>query len=73
MQDFIKLSIVQKFISHCANRIQEALDIDTDEIYEKINNPEKITKVEIEKTKEMVRKTLQYIIKKKQLDDFVWK
>lgn len=73
MQDFIKLSIVQKFISHCAKRIQEALDIDTDEIYEKINNPDKITKVEIEKTKEMVRKTLQYIIKKKQLDDFVWK
>ncbi len=73
MEDFIKLSVVQKFISHCVKKIQHALDIDTDEIYEKINNPEKITKVEIEKTKEMVRKTLQYIIKEKQLDDFVWK
>ena len=72
-EDFIKLSIVNKFIQHCIQQITKALELDTDEIYAKINNPEKITKVEIEKTKEMVRKTLTYIIKKKQLDDFIWK
>ena len=73
MEDFIKLSVVQKFINHCVKKITDALELDTDEIYKKINNPDKITKVEIEKTKDTVRKTLMYIIKKKQLDDFVWK
>lgn len=73
MEDFIKLSVVQKFINHCVTKITNALELDTDEIYKKINNPDKITKVEIDKTKDKVRKTLMYIIKKKQLDDFVWK
>ncbi len=73
MADFIKLTVVQKFINHCIKKIQNALEIDTNEIYDKINNPDKITKVDIDKTKQMVRNTLTYIIKRKQLDDYVWK
>ena len=72
MEDFIKLSVVQKFINHCVKKITDALELDTDEIYKKINNPDKITVEEIAKTRHCIRRTLNEIIKNHQIDAFRW-
>lgn len=71
-EQVIKLSIVNKFIQHCIKQISEALEHKPEEIYEKINNPEKITVEEIALTQNIVRKTLNEIIKKRQVDSFKW-
>ena len=70
--DIMKLSIVDKFIHHCVKKIEDALKLDPEEIYEKINNPEKITVDEIKRTMSVIRKTLNEIIKPKQTDSFKW-
>ena len=72
MESFMKLSIVNKFVRHCADKIEKYLKIDSQEILNNINNPEKITIEDIELTKSKIRKTLQYIIKNKQIDSFKW-
>ena len=70
--DIMKLSIVDKFIRHCIKKIEDALKLDPEDIYKNINNPEKITVDEIKKTMSVVRKTLNEIIKPKQIDSFKW-
>jgi len=49
-EDFIKLSIVDKFIRHCIEKIGKYVAIDPEEIYANINNPEKISVEEIRNT-----------------------
>lgn len=70
--DLMKLSIFNKFIKHCIDRIEKYVSIPTEEIYAKINNKDKITTEEIEATKNVIKKTLKYILKRKQSDDFKW-
>lgn len=70
--DFMKLSIVDKFTRFCANRIHEYANMDPEEVFKKINAPDKITVDEISKTQSMIRKTLNEIIKKQQADDYKW-
>lgn len=70
--DMMKLSLFGKFIKHCVNRMQKYVDMDPNEVFEKINNPEKITVEDIVKTQTVIRKTLNNIIKKKQSDSFKW-
>lgn len=48
--DLMKLSLFNKFIHFCINRIQKYVEMDPNEIYEKINNPEKIEVADIVKT-----------------------
>lgn len=48
--DLMALSLFNKFIRYCINRIHKYVEMDPNEIYEKINNPEKITVDEIVKT-----------------------
>lgn len=71
-QSLIKLSIVNKFIKHCINKISNALEKTPEEIYEKINNPDMITVDEIRNTMSNIRKTLKYVIKTRQIDTFKW-
>ena len=70
--DLMKLSLFNKFVRYCIKRISKYVNMDPEEIYAKINNPEKITVEEIEKTQRMIRNTLNNIIKKKQSDTFKW-
>lgn len=46
----MKLSIVRRFTKECVRRIKKYLDMTPHEVYEKINNKDKITVKEIEKT-----------------------
>lgn len=71
--DLMNLSLFNKFVRFCAKRIQHYIDMPTEEIYAKINNPDKISIEDIDQTKMYVRKTLNEIIKKKQSDSFKWK
>jgi hypothetical protein len=48
--EVMKLSIVRKFTRKCVQRIKEYLSMSPDEVYEQINNKDKITVKEIEKT-----------------------
>lgn len=70
--DFMKLSIVDKFTRFCANRIHEYANMDPEEVFKKIDAPEKITVEDIRKTQLMIRKTLNEIIQKQQADDYKW-
>ena len=71
-EQVIKLSIVNKFIQHCIKQISEALEHSPEEIYKNINNPNKITIEEITLTQNIIRKTLNEIIKPRQIDSFKW-
>ena len=68
----MKLSIVDKFIKQCISKIEDALSHKPEEIYEKINNKDKITIEEIAATQNIIRKTLNNIIKPRQIDNFKW-
>lgn len=71
-EDLMKLSLFDKFIRHCIEKIQKYVNLDPEEIYAKINNPEKITVDEIRLTQQKIRNTLNQIIKNKQSDSFKW-
>lgn len=71
--DLMKLSIFNKFISKCIQRIRQYVEMPTEEIFDKINNKEKITINDINKTKVVLKKTVKYILRRKQSDDFKWK
>ena len=70
--DLMKLSVVDKFIKFCSERITKYAYMDPNEVYEKINNPDNITVDEIVSTQVKIKKTLDNIIKKKQPDSFKW-
>lgn len=71
-EQVMKLSIVDKFIKQCISKIEDALSHKPEEIYEKINNKDKITIEEIAATQNIIRKTLNNIIKPRQIDNFKW-
>lgn len=72
-EQVMQLTLFQKFARHCAARIQKYLDIPTEEILAKINNPEKIDAADIDKTKAVIRKVLKYAIKPCKADTFSWR
>ena len=72
MDSIMKLSIVRKFIKYCIEKVDEALKHSPEEIYEKINNPEKITIDEIRATQDILRRTLNKTLKKHKVDTFKW-
>ena len=72
-EDVMKLSLVNKFIRHCIKKIETHLALDPEEIYSKINNPDKITVEEIRNTQSKIRNTLNEIIKKHKSDSFKWR
>lgn len=71
-ESVMKLAIVEKFIKHCIAKIERHLAESPEEIYAKINNPDKITVKEIAKTQHCIRRTLNEVIKERQIDNFKW-
>ena len=47
--EIMKLSIVRKFVKQCIKRVKSYIDQDPEEIYKKIDKPEKLTVKDIEK------------------------
>ena len=69
----MELSLFKKFARHCVKRISKYIDMPTDEIFSKINNKDRCTEKDIEKTKMIIRKVLKYAIKPCKADTFSWK
>ena len=57
----MELDIVQKFLKNVIKRITKYLSIPDEEIFEKINKPEKCTLDDIRKTKKTIRNALDAI------------
>ena len=71
-ESVMKLSLVEKFLKYCIEKISKYIAEDPKDIYKKINNPDKITVEEIAKTRHCIRRTLNEIIKNHQIDAFRW-
>lgn len=70
---FIQLNIVEKFLRKCVEKITTFVDMDPEEVYKKINAPDKISVKDIAETQSKIRKTMNEIIKNKRIDSFKWK
>lgn len=57
----LKLTVVQKFLRNAAKRLVRFLNIPDEEVFEKVNRPDKCTLADIRKTKHIVRNTLKAI------------
>lgn len=68
-----KLSVFRKFIKHCQQRIKKFIEIDSEEIYKKINRPDKIEVVEINRTKNVIKKVLGTAISPGKFDNYKWR
>lgn len=71
--DLMNLSIFNRFIRHCREKIQKYATMDPQQIYDQIDKKDRITIEEIQETQYKVLKTLKKIIIPKQSDDYKWK
>ena len=58
---------------HCVEKITKYVSMDPEEVYKKIDAPNKITVKEIAKTQSCIRKTMNEVIKNKRIDSFKWR
>jgi len=63
--------MIRKFLKICVERIEKVLSIPDEEIFEKINRPDKCTLDDIRKTKRVFRNTLK-AVKDARPDTFVY-
>lgn len=59
--EMLKLSVVQRFLRHATKRLTRFLSIPDEEVYKRVNNPEKCTIDGIRKTKHVIKNTLKAI------------
>lgn len=69
----MELSLFKKFARHCVARIEKYINMPTEDILAKINNPDKVSAGDIDKTKAIIRKVLNTAIKPCKADTFSWK
>ena len=69
----MELSLFKKFARHCVARIEKYINMPTEDILAKINNPDKVSAGDIDKTKAVIRKVLNTAIKPCKADTFSWK
>ena len=70
--EVMQLSIVKKFTKQCVKRIKEYLNMSPEEVYEKINNKDKITVKEIEKTQRVIKYVINSALKQNKADTYCW-
>lgn len=68
--EVMQLSIVQKFARQCVKNMKPYLDMSAEEVYEKINNKDKITLDEIRKTKRVIKHVVDVALKRYQADTY---
>jgi hypothetical protein len=69
-EEIMQLAIVRKFVKHCAARIKAYLALSTEEIYKRINRPDKVAMEEIDKTQHVIKHVLAVAFKEQQADDY---
>ena len=57
-------------MKQCIKRVKSFIDQDPEEIYKKIDKPERLTVKEIEKTIRVIRHVLKSVFKEQQADDY---
>lgn len=67
----LELSLIQKFIKTCRERIETYLSFSTEEIFNRINNKDKITLEQIEDTKKLIKKNLE-LLRKPKADTYIY-
>lgn len=70
---FMKLSIVDKFLRKCISRITEYVSMDPEDVVKEIGKPDEVTAKDVAKTQSCIRRTMNEVIKNKQIDSFSWK
>lgn len=71
-EQVMKLNIVKKFVRKCIKRIVPYLRMGAEEIYENINNKDKITVEEIRKTQRILKKVVNVALRKNKADNYCW-
>lgn len=71
-ESIMKLSIINKFIDYCVDKIEKYISMEPEEIYKKINAPDNLTLDDVKLTRKNISRTLNEIIKHHQIDDFTW-
>ena len=72
-EQIMRLTITRKFIKGCIARIKKYLSYSPSEIYDKINDKDKITTKEIQKTQRVIKHVLDSALRKQQADTYCWK
>lgn len=70
-QEMMNLSIVRRFLKNCLKRLNRFMSMSDEEIYEKINKPEKCTIDDIRKTKHVVKNTMK-AIRERRADTYIY-
>lgn len=70
-EEILKLSVVRKFIKEAERRMEEVLSIPSEEIYNNLNNKEKCSLEDINKTKQIMKNTLA-AIKDNRVNNFIY-
>ena len=68
--EIMQLSLVRKFLKQCIKRVKPYLDMTPEEIYKKIDKPERLTVKEIEKTLRVIKHVMKTVFKEQQADDY---
>ncbi len=58
-QQIMELTFVRRWLNACVKRIKYYLDMDDEEIFKKVGNPERCSLEQIKKTKAIIKKTLE--------------
>lgn len=69
-ESMMKLTIVQRFMRQCLKRVKPYLKMTPEEVYKKIDKPERVTVKEIEKTMRVIRHVIKVVFEDQQIDDY---
>ena len=69
-EQITKLSLVKKFLHQCKKRVKKFLDMTPEEVYEKIDKPERVDVKEIAKTQRVIRHCIDVLFNKGQKDNY---
>ena len=69
-EQIMNLTIVKKFLKQCVKRVKSFIDQDPEDIYKKIDKPERLTVKDIEKTIRIIKHVLRTAFKEHQADDY---
>lgn len=65
------LTIVQKFLRNAYRRLKRFVDMDDEEVFKRINRPDKCTIGDIRKTKHMIRNSMK-AIRERRADTYIY-
>lgn len=69
-KEVMNLTMVQKFLRQCMHKVHTYLSLSPQEVYERIDKPERVTIKEIEKTQRVIRHVVNIVFKKHQADNY---